>query len=181
VSEEKIFRTIIHALRHDPWKYGLELDTEGCVAFEDLVIGLRFDRYAWALLESSEVERVVRTFGEGRFEISDGRVRATYGHSIELGRLPPIEEPPMVLFHGSTEEVLALILQQGLKPIGRRFVHLTSDRGYALRVAAAKGGQAVLVINAAQASAAGASFRRANEHVWLAEIGIPPAFLDASP
>ncbi len=180
MSEEKLFRTIIHALRHDPWKYGLELDAEGYVAFDDLVTGLRFDRYAWALLESAEVERVVRTFGEGRFDFPDGRIRATYGHSFELGSLPAQEEPPKLLFHGTTDEALPLIHQQGLNPLGRQFVHLTSDRDYAVRVAAAKGGSAILVIDAAQASAAGASFRRANEHVWLVEK-VEPVFLSPSP
>ena len=167
MSDERIFRTIIHALRHDPWKYGLELDGEGSVAFADLVTGLRFDRYDWALLETTDVERVVRDFGASRFDFRDGRIRATYGHSVDLGKLPSVEMPPDVLFHGTTDEALPLILRDGLKPMGRRFVHLTSDRDYAVRVANAKVGQVVLVVLAAEASASGHVFRRANEHVWL--------------
>lgn len=168
MNDERLFRTIIHALRHDPWKYGLELDDGGFVLFQDLVIGLRFDRYDWALLEVADVERVIHDRGEARFERRDGRIRASYGHSIELGKLPPIETPPELLFHGTAEAAVPLILTDGLKPMGRRFVHLTSDCDYAQRVANAKSGSVILVVAAAEAHAGGLIFRRANEHVWLA-------------
>ena len=33
----RLSRTISHALRHEPWVYGLELDTYGWVHMNDLV------------------------------------------------------------------------------------------------------------------------------------------------
>ncbi len=178
MNDERLFRTMIHALRHDPWKYGLELDDDGFTFFEDLVTGLRFDRYDWALLEIGDVERVLHDRGEARFERHDGRIRARYGHSIELGKLPPVETPPELLFHGTLESVLLLILTDGLKPMSRRFVHLTSDRDYADRVARAKNGNKVLAVLAAKAHAAGATFYRANEHVWLTQH-VAASFLES--
>lgn len=167
IDPEKLVSTLAFALRHDPARFGLELDDEGWTNLEELVIAIRFDRYDWALVD----EAVLRTAIEGtdRFEICDGRIRATYGHSIELGKLPPVAVPPQVLFHGTTDDALPTICQEGLKPIGRRFVHLTSDREYALRVAKAKQGQTVFLVNAANAYASGHVFRRANDHVWLTD------------
>jgi len=180
MSDERIFRTLVHALRHDPWKYGLELDEEGFAAIEDLVTGLRFDRYDWALLESVDVVRVLRELGAGRIEHRGSHVRARYGHSIELGSLPPMEAPPDILFHGTTDLALPLILRDGLKPMDRRFVHLTSDHGYAYRVANARQSQAVVIINTARAANAGLHFRRSTEHIWLTEHIKPNCLLAQS-
>jgi len=167
IDQGKLVSTIAFALRHDPARFGLDLDDEGWTNLEELVIALRFDRYDWALVDEAALRTVIE--GMDRFHIRDGRIRATYGHSIELGKLPPVAVPPQVLFHGTTNDALSVIRREGLKPIGRRFVHLTSDREYALRVANAKQGQAVVLVRAADAHASGQVFRRANEHVWLTD------------
>jgi putative RNA 2'-phosphotransferase len=161
----KIVSTLAFALRHDPTRFGLELDDEGWASLHDVLIAIRFDRYDWALVDEAVLKGAVDE--TDRFEIRDGRIRATYGHSIELGKLPPIAAPPSVLFHGTTEEALPGIRQEGLKPIGRCFVHLTSDREYARQVADARQSRAVILVRAADAHASGHVFRRANGHVWL--------------
>jgi putative RNA 2'-phosphotransferase len=178
IDHGKIVSTLAFALRHDPARFGLDLDNEGWTSLEDLVVAFRFDRYDWALVD----EAVLRTAIEGmdRFQIRDGRIRAMYGHSVELGKLPPIALPPTVLFHGTTKGALPAIFRDGLRPIGRRFVHLTSDREYALRVAKAKQGQAVVLVRAAEVHAAGRAFRRANGHVWLTDQ-VEASFITAEP
>ena len=169
---ERILRTLAYALRHDPWQFCLDLDEEGWTPIDQVVEALRFDRYEWALLNWPHIELAIR--GSGRYEIEAGRIRAAYGHSIPLGIIPDVLVPPEALFHGTAEDALPIIFRDGLKPMGRRFVHLSSDRDYALRVANAKLGNAVLVVLADQAHAAGLTFRRANEHVWLTERVDPP-------
>ena len=165
IDRGKIVSTLAFALRHDPTRFGLELDDAGWARLEDLLIALRFDRYDWAYVDDALLNSVVEE--SDRFEIRDGRIRATYGHSIELGTLPPVTVPPAVLFHGTTEEAFPAIREEGLKPIGRRFVHLTSDREYARQVADARQSRAVILVRAADAHASGHVFRRANSHVWL--------------
>jgi putative RNA 2'-phosphotransferase len=173
-ERELIIRTLAYALRHNPWQFGLDLDPEGWTSIDQLVESFRFLRYDWALLEWSHIELAIQD--SGRYQVKAGRIRAAYGHSIPLGILPDIRVPPTALFHGTAENALPMIFREGLKPMGRRFVHLSSDRDYALRVANSKQGHAVLVVLADQAHAAGITFRRANEHVWLTE-GIERAFL----
>ena len=178
IDPEKLVSTLAFALRHEPARFGLDLDDEGWTSLEDLVIAIRFDRYDWALVDEAALRTVIE--GMDRFHIRDGRIRATYGHSIELGKLPLVAAPPQVLFHGTMNDALPAIRRDGLKPIGRRFVHLTSDREYALRVANAKQGQAVVLVRAADAHASGQVFRRANDHVWLTDQ-VVASFLTTEP
>ena len=163
----QLVRTLTFALRHNPWHFGLELDAQGWTMLDELVIAIRFNRYDWALVD--EIVLMTAIEGMDRFEVRDGRIRATYGHSIELGELPPAASPPHLLFHGTTQEALPAIRRDGLKPMGRRFVHLTSNRDYALLVASAKQGHAVVLVHAAVANDSGQVFRRANKHVWLTD------------
>ena len=80
------------ALRHDPAHFGLDLDEEGWTNLADLLAAIRLDRYEWALIDATFLKATIE--GMERFEITDGRIRATYGHSIELGKLPPDQRGP---------------------------------------------------------------------------------------
>jgi putative RNA 2'-phosphotransferase len=178
IDDGKLVSTLAFALRHDPARFGLDLDDEGWTNLEDLVIAIRFDRYDWGHINDAVLKTTIE--GMDRFEIRDDRIRATYGHSVELGKLPPVALPPTVLFHGTTNDALPAIRRDGLRSIGRRSVHLTSDREYALRVANAKQGQAVVLVRAAEAHASGRAFRRANDHVWLTDQ-VEASFLTTEP
>lgn len=165
----RLVSTIGFALRHNPAHFGLDLDEGGWASLEDLVVAIRFDRYDWALIDEPLLKAAVG--GSDRFEIRDGWIRATYGHSIALDDLPPIALPPPLLFHGTTEEAVPAILLEGLKPMGRQFVHPTSDRDYALDVANAKQGTiALIAVDAVAARLAGHVFRCTNSHVWLTNL-----------
>jgi putative RNA 2'-phosphotransferase len=177
LDEQHLLRTILHALRHDPWKYGLQLDDEGWALVEDLLLALRYARFRWDSLKWAEVEAAIGATSTDRFQIVDGRIRASYGHSVTLAMVPPPGFPPNNLFHGTGMDALPQISRFGLQPIGRRFVHLTADANYAEQIATTKAGGLVLLIQAEQAHAQGVCFRRANHHVWLAE-SVPPAFIE---
>jgi putative RNA 2'-phosphotransferase len=86
------------ALRHDPAHFDLELDDEGWTDFEDLIIAIRFERREWAWLDESIVMAAIADMD--RFEVRDGRIRAVYGHSIELARPSAIATPPAANGHG---------------------------------------------------------------------------------
>lgn len=78
------------ALRHFPDDVGLELDDHGWVDYDDLAAAV--DRkYDWA--RPDHVAAVIATDPKGRFERTDdsevadgtgGRVRASYGHSVDV-------------------------------------------------------------------------------------------------
>ncbi len=84
---------------------------------------------------------------EERFEIVDGMVRARYGHSFTVKYNRPLqpEEVPEILYHGTTLDSLGSILREGLKPMGRRYVHLSLTKERALKVAKRRKGPHVIL------------------------------------
>jgi putative RNA 2'-phosphotransferase len=166
-EEGRILRTLLFALRHDPWQFGIILDDDGFADLDELTVAFRFNRYDWALLERSELEAAVRSTDPDRFEMRDNKVRARYGHSIRHVLPGEPRTPPEILFHGTPTGVLPIILKHGLSPMNRAFVHLTSNQDYADQVVNAKGGGVVLRVRTKDVSVAGFEFFQANSHVWL--------------
>jgi putative RNA 2'-phosphotransferase len=87
-----------------------------------------------------------------------------------------IQNPPKVLFHGTSADNVAEIMTEGLLRMRRRFVHLSSELDWALRFVANKEQWVVFRILAKTAREEGVVFRQANRHVWLADQ-IDPRFL----
>ncbi len=164
---QRLVRVLAFALRHQPLRFGVALDNEGFADLNDLVVGIRFSHYDWATLDRQQIEDAVRRTDSERFEIRDGLVRARYGHSVTLGSPGERRAPPPVLLHGTSADAVDAVLTNGLRPMGRAFVHLTSNLDYAAQVARARGGGVVLLVRAREAAAAGIEFYRANPHVWL--------------
>ncbi len=175
----QLSKTVSHALRHAPWLYELEVDEGGWVPVDDLLQALREHRTAWRGLKLDDLQRMIARSDKARFELERGRIRARYGHSLpgKLAQTPAA--PPSVLYHGTPSRALPAILSEGLKPMRRQYVHLSTDEATARQVGGRKGGKpTILVVRAAEAHAAGVPFYFGNEFVWLADH-VPPTFLDA--
>lgn len=120
------------ALRHFPDDAGLELDSGGWTDYDDLVRAVT-QKYDWA--EREHLDAVVATDPKGRLESEDGRIRASYGHSVDVNldagesedreRGSEQNEIPDRLYHGTDPDNLDAILSEGLKPMGRQQVHLS--------------------------------------------------------
>jgi putative RNA 2'-phosphotransferase len=171
-------RTISHALRHEPWLYELELDDAGWVSVDALLAALRAEKPSWEAVSEADLSQMMADAEKQRFEMSDGKFRALYGHSTpqKLAREPA--EPPSVLFHGTAPKTVALIRKEGLRPMGRQYVHLSVDTATATQVGRRKATDPVILrIRAGEAHSAGVPFYRGNDLVWLADA-IAPAFID---
>ncbi len=170
----RLISTLAFALRHDPSRFGLDLDEEGWTSFENMVIAIRFDRYDWAFLDESVIAAVIA--GMDRFEIRDGKIRAVYGHSIALAKPPALATPPAILLHGTASENVPSILQQGILRMKRTFAHFSTDYDWVVRFLADKPSWTILAIDTQRAAEAGIGFRKANHHVWLSDW-MDPRFL----
>jgi putative RNA 2'-phosphotransferase len=179
-EEGRILRTLLFALRHDPFQFGIILDDDGFADLDELTVAFRFSRYDWALVERTELEAAIRSTDPGRFEMRDNKVRARYGHSIRLATPGKPLTPPEILFHGTALGALPIILKHGLHPMNRAFVHLTSNPDYAGQVVKAKGGGEVLCVKTMDANTAGIEFFQANSHVWLVRE-LPSKFIISAP
>ena len=112
-------------LRHRPSDYGLQMDEEGWIDFDDLVdIVVAEDILAENVEE--EILQLVEESSRRRFEVANGRIRALYGHSAGVRLNLPEHDPPPTLYHGTTVSAARGIAANGLKPLDRAFVHLSA-------------------------------------------------------
>ena len=174
----KLSRAISHALRHEPWLFELELDEAGWVFVESLLAALRTENRSWSSLSEADLAQMIAQSDKKRYELRDGRIRALYGHSTPLRLLPKAANPPPVLFHGTSPEAAGKIRGEGLKPMGRQYVHLSIDTATAVQVGGRKSSRPVILrVNARGAHDNGFGFYRGNDTVWLADF-VPPSFID---
>lgn len=172
-----VSRIASHALRHEPWLYELELDEQGWVTVEAFLAALRGERRAWGSLTEADLVAMIEQSDKKRHELRDGRIRALYGHSTPQKLLKEPAQPPAVLYHGTAPDVAERIRADGLRPMGRQYVHLTTDTEMAMQVGRRKAdAPIILTVNAAQAHGSGVAFYRGNDRVWLADV-IPPSFI----
>jgi len=166
-SRVRVSKLMSLGLRHDPAALGLALDDAGWVSVESLRAGLSAKGETITIEDVSEI---VRTSDKQRFALSaDGaRIRANQGHSVdvELGLTP--KEPPAVLFHGTSEEVLPQIRESGILRMARTHVHLSADEKTAEIVAKRRAGPTViLLVDAAAMHGDGHEFYQSENGVWL--------------
>lgn len=174
----KLSKTISHALRHEPWLYELELDNEGWVPIAHLLVSLRLESEDWKMISQSNVEEMIRTSSKRRHEISHGRIRAMYGHSIQNKLKRIAATPPETLFHGTTPRVVRTIESEGLRPMSRQNVHLSIDEATAIEVGKRKTKAPILLrVRSLAAFKDGVAFYKGNEKVWLADV-VPSQFIE---
>lgn len=171
----KVSKYLAKHLRHRPERLGLQLEDGGWVHVDALLAACRRAGFE---LSPDELSEVVERNDKRRFsfDASGTRIRANQGHSVTIDlQLQPVE-PPDLLFHGTGQTTVEAILTQGLQPMGRHHVHLSSDVGTAVKVGARHGRPAVLQVDAGRMSADGATFLRADNGVWLTEY-VPRDYL----
>lgn len=169
-----ISKSVSYALRHNPSKFGLQLDPEGWTGVEALCGALSVTR--------ADIDEIIRTSEKKRFEIVGDRIRATYGHSVEKKIAFKPVEPPDVLYHGTSLEAAQSILDEGIKPMGRQYVHLSSDletaRKVGLRHAKDERRLRVFSVCARLMHRDGFKFyHSANDGTWMCEA-VPTKYLE---
>lgn len=177
----KISRLVSHALRHEPWIYELEIDEDGWTPVGDLLSALGDLSKSWRALEEDDLTEMIARSDKKRHELHDGRIRALYGHSLP-GRLRKQPgTPPDRLYHGTSPDAGAAILRDGLRPMGRQYVHLSVDTAMADQVGKRKARRPViLAVDAHAAHAHGVVFYLGNDRVWLADA-VPAEFIARAP
>lgn len=177
IRREKLSKLMSGLLRHFPYVVDLRVDNEGFVSLDELLDAIRSkwkkSDYSWVTME--HILAVASLDPKGRFEIKDSRIRARYGHSIDVS---PRYERVVVdgdLFHGTGMEKLRSILREGLKPMKRRYVHLTSSIEDAWKRASISRNPVVLVIDGRKLSQDIGVYKASNI-VYLTEY-VPPRYI----
>lgn len=165
-------------LRHKPEVIGLQLDAAGWAEVHHLLEQL--GRHG-ASVSRSDLQYIVEHNDKQRFRFSaDGqRIRANQGHSLDVALGLPPSDPPDLLYHGTTTRFVDSILRTGLEKRSRQHVHLSDDLNTAIKVGGRHGKPVVFHVRAAAMAAAGRTFFRSDNGVWLTEA-VPPEFLTLS-
>src|ERR1051326_6759596 len=161
-------------LRHKPELGGLTLSKEGWSTFDEILA-------AFGRLEQdvsrAELEFIIRQDPKGRFEVEGDRIRARYGHSLELEEKPHPGMPPAALFHGTPRRYVAKIMEMGLRPMKRQYVHLSPDKKTAREVGKRRDQEPVILkVEAHLAHEAGIQFYPRGKGIWMSDP-IPPNYL----
>lgn len=165
----RLSKEISYALRHAPWEYELEMDEEGWVPVLQLLDALH-RKNDWKRLTQEDIQQMINASDKKRHEIVGDRIRAFYGHSIPM-KISKIEsKPPEILYHGTARRFVKSIMDNGLSPQGRQYVHLSQDIETAQNVGKRHDDKpCILIIDALRAWNDGISFYYGNEKVWLAD------------
>ena len=168
LSDETIAlsKKISYILRHNPEEYNVKLDEYGYCPIEDIISGINTKDNINISLQ--DIINAVNTSDKQRFEIKSDKIRALYGHSKQLVILKEKGTPPDILYHGTTEEAYKYIQAQGILPMSRLFVHLSTDISTAKTVAKRKTAKPVILkIDAKTASKDNIEFFIGNSTTWL--------------
>ncbi|MDO4851182.1 MAG: RNA 2'-phosphotransferase [Actinomycetota bacterium] len=168
-------RFLALVLRHKPEEAGIVLDEHGWADVDDLIAGMS-TRHPFSRVM---LEEIVATDSKGRYSFNEDRslIRANQGHSVDVDVELEEKEPPGTLFHGTAKKYLDSIMEQGLIPKSRLYVHLSADEETAIKVGRRHGSPAVLTIDASTMHNAGIKFYLSKNGVWLTKH-VPPQYLN---
>ena len=174
VNYTSLSKAMSKALRHQPERIGITLASDGSVALSELIDALN-RRGGWPReLTEADIMQVVEHGTKQRFAVEDGRIRARYGHSVLLAIDYELATPPPVLYHGTAFSNVESILRDGLLPMGRQVVHLSTDVETARQVGTRHRGRTIILrVDTARAVEEGVAFYRGNDSTWLADR-VPP-------
>ncbi len=174
---EQLGRLVAGALRHFPEDLGLTMDSRGWVNLTDLGEVIH-KRHRWA--SKNLVVALVQSDPKHRYEIVDNKIRARYGHSVDVELDHPENKLPK-LYYGASEEEADRILEIGLKPASQKYVHLSTTPEKAWHVATFRtGNPKVIQADAAAAQKEGVKMMTVNDDIVISEK-IPSKFLSILP
>ncbi len=174
-EHRRLSKSLAYMLRHHGRESGLGIDRQGFADMNELA----------TLVGSTPeaISSVTRHQLEPRFEVRGDRIRALYGHSIQvdLGH-SNADRRPHSLYHGSSWAALNSIASRGLDARSRLDVHLSNDLVDALVVGQRHGHPVVLGVDPLTSD-----LKQASEGIWMTPsvrpdelVVVNPYFADAT-
>ena len=163
-------RILTGVLRHFPDRYQLAMDPRGWVELPDIAraISQKHPMYHW--LRPHHLVAIAETDAKGRYEVKDDRIRATYGHTLEVDLDLPTENIPDLLYFPVTSDEATIVLEVGLRPSDRRKVHLSKTAADAVAAGKVRTPEPiVLEVDARRAQSEGIVIMQAGKTVYLAD------------
>ncbi len=170
----EVSKYISYLLRHNP--ENLDMDDYGFVDIDELHRKLK-RRYS---VSRQFIFEIAEKSERKRFEIVENRIRALYGHTLSIKQNLAEDKKVEVLYHGTTSDSARKILNEGLKPMKRTFVHLSPTMEIAREVGSRRTLEPVIfMIDAKTAISDGISFYRVTEKAYLCRF-LPSKYIKRS-
>lgn len=172
----RISKRMSYMLRHSTQPLYVDLDG-GWADVNEIIEVIRKSEPEFDL---TVMEQIVAADAKGRYSFDDShkRIRANQGHSIPNVVVEMTQpEPPEILYHGTAERFLDSILSEGLKPMSRQFVHISSDYETAVKVGSRHGKPVVFAFRAKVFVGDGNALYLSANGVWQAKH-VPAEYLE---
>lgn len=170
-------RVLTGILRHFPDRYGLEMEPQGWVSLPAIVRAVSQKHPAYHWLRTMHLVAIAETDAKGRYEVRDEKIRATYGHTVDVELDLPTENIPAQLFFPVTPEEATIVLEVGLKPSDRKKVHLSKTAEDARAAGSVRTPDPViLAVDTQRARSGGLVIMRAGKTVFLVDQ-VPAEYL----
>ena len=177
VQADRLSRFLAMVLRHRAHQFDLPVDDEGFVPVGEL-LDVIDEQSSLDWVEREHLDILTRRGDRQRFEIRDDGIRATYGHSFHRQIRYDAVEPPAHLFVPIPKAQVPSVKAQGLRPVGRQYVHLSEERSEAEEVGRRHDDDSKIVtVRAQEAASAGVSFFRPTTGLYLTGH-LPSQYLD---
>lgn len=175
---ERLSKFISMILRHKPEAIGITLDEHGWADVDELIKGIN-ETGEEIEFSKDTLETIVKTDKKQRYSFSQDKtlIRANQGHSIPVDVELEKKEPPKVLYHGTGVKSVKAIQEQGLLPMERLYVHLSTDVETATNVGKRHGTPVIFQVNAEQMQKDGYDFFQSVNGVWLTKE-VPAKYLE---
>lgn len=171
-----ISKYLSYILRHDPGEAGIILDASGWTNVDILIEQVR---YRFHELNREMLEYIVATNSKQRFAFNEDKtmIRASQGHSVNVELNYIAQQPPIVLFHGTSKDRVEVIMREGLKKQDRHHVHLSENVTTALQVGRRHGHAFILKVHSGKMHEDGYVFYLSANNVWLTDY-VPPEYIE---
>lgn len=172
---KSVSKLMSKALRHDPDCLGLKMDNNGWVSVSNLLEGLSKKGMS---ITFEELVHIVDTNDKKRFAFNELKtaIKANQGHTIDVDLNLIKQRPPAILYHGTPETVVDLIMKEGLHKMKRHHVHLSADVDTAEKVGSRRGKFKILIVDTLAMHADGFNFYCSDNGVWLTDH-VPPKYI----
>lgn len=163
---DKLSKFISLVLRHNPAAANVVLDEHGWADVEALLDGIR---NTGRQIDMDTLEEIVAADNKQRYSFNQDKtlIRANQGHSVAVDVELKEQEPPEFLYHGTASRFLDSIEREGLKPMGRLYVHLSKDTETARTVGKRHGSPVILKVHSREMYRDGCRFYLSENGVWL--------------
>lgn len=176
IKKDNLSKFISLILRHKPEIINITLDKHGWADVKQLINGIKS---SGKYIDMDLLENIVKNDNKNRYSFNEDKtlIRANQGHSINVDIELKEAIPTTILYHGTSTKFLNSIKKDGLKPMSRLYVHLSSDKDTAIKVGKRHGKPVILYIDTQSMINDGFKFYISENKVWLTKY-IPVKYIN---